>query len=50
MARRLCEAGVRFIQVTYGDSTANPAWDQHSNLPKHGDPRPRRRPADRRPA
>jgi hypothetical protein len=35
MARRLCEAGVRFIQVTYGDSSANPAWDQHSNLPKH---------------
>jgi hypothetical protein len=35
MARRLCEAGVRFIQVTYGDSTANPAWDQHSDLPKH---------------
>jgi hypothetical protein len=37
MARRLCEAGVRFVQVTYGDNTANPAWDQHSNLPKHGD-------------
>jgi hypothetical protein len=37
MARRLAEAGVRFIQVTYGDATANPAWDQHSNLPKHGD-------------
>lgn len=37
MARRLCEAGVRFIQVTYGDNSANPAWDQHSNLPKHGD-------------
>ncbi|MEM7231928.1 MAG: DUF1501 domain-containing protein [Planctomycetota bacterium] len=35
MARRLCEAGVRYIQVTYGDNTANPAWDQHSNLPKH---------------
>ena len=35
MARRLCEAGVRFIQVTYGDNSANPAWDQHSNLPKH---------------
>ena len=35
MARRLCEAGVRFIQVTYGDGSANPAWDQHSNLPKH---------------
>jgi hypothetical protein len=37
MARRLCESGVRFIQVTYGDNTANPAWDQHSNLPKHAD-------------
>ena len=37
MARRFCEAGVRYIQVTYGDGTANPAWDQHSNLPKHGE-------------
>jgi hypothetical protein len=37
MARKLCEAGVRFIQVTYGDDTANPAWDQHSNLEKHAD-------------
>jgi hypothetical protein len=37
MARRFCEAGVRFVQVTYGDNTANPAWDQHSNLPKHAD-------------
>jgi Protein of unknown function (DUF1501) len=37
MARRLAEQGVRYIQVTYGDNTANPAWDQHSNLPKHGD-------------
>ena len=36
MARRLSEAGVRFVQVTYGDSGANPAWDQHSNLAKHG--------------
>lgn len=35
LARRLCEAGVRYIQVNYGDDTANPAWDQHSNLPKH---------------
>jgi hypothetical protein len=35
LARRLCEAGVRFIQVNYGDNTANPAWDQHSDLPKH---------------
>jgi len=37
LARRFCEAGVRYIQVTYGDNTANPAWDQHSNLPKHAD-------------
>src|SRR5262245_12019256 len=37
MARRLCEAGVRFVQITYGVNTANPAWDQHSNLPKHAD-------------
>lgn len=35
LARRLCEAGVRYVQVTYGDNTANPAWDQHSNMPKH---------------
>ncbi len=37
MARRLAEKGVRYIQVNYGDNTNNPAWDQHSNLPKHGD-------------
>jgi hypothetical protein len=37
LARRMCEAGVRYVQVTYGDSSANPAWDQHSNLPKHAD-------------
>lgn len=37
LARRLCEAGVRYVQVSYGDNTANPAWDQHSNLPKHAD-------------
>jgi hypothetical protein len=37
LARRLSEAGVRFVQVTHGDNTANPAWDQHSNLPKHAD-------------
>ncbi|MDA7916250.1 DUF1501 domain-containing protein [Verrucomicrobia bacterium] len=35
MARQMSEAGVRFVQITYGDNTANPAWDQHSNLPKH---------------
>lgn len=37
MARRLCEAGVRYVQITYGDNTANPAWDQHANLPKHAE-------------
>ena len=37
MARRFCEAGVRYIQVTYGDNTANTAWDQHSDLIKHAD-------------
>jgi hypothetical protein len=35
LARRMCEAGVRFVQVTYGDNTANPRWDQHSDLPRH---------------
>lgn len=37
MARRLSEAGVRYVQVNYGDNTNNPAWDQHSNLPKHAE-------------
>jgi hypothetical protein len=37
LARRMSEAGVRFVQVTYGDNTANPAWDQHSNLAKHAE-------------
>jgi hypothetical protein len=37
LARRLSEAGVRYVQVTYGDNTANPAWDQHSNLSKHAE-------------
>jgi hypothetical protein len=37
LARRFAESGVRFLQVTYGDGTANPAWDQHANLPKHAD-------------
>jgi hypothetical protein len=37
LARRLCEAGVRYVQVNYGDDSANPAWDQHSNLPKHSE-------------
>ena len=37
MARRLCEAGVRYIQVNYGDNSNNPRWDQHSNLEQHAD-------------
>jgi len=37
LARRMSEAGVRFVQVTYGDNTANPAWDQHSSLAKHAE-------------
>ncbi|MBI5774520.1 MAG: DUF1501 domain-containing protein [Verrucomicrobia bacterium] len=35
MARRLCESGVRYVQVSYSDNSNNPAWDQHSNMPKH---------------
>ena len=35
MARRLSEAGVRYVQVNYTDNSNNPAWDQHSNMPKH---------------
>ncbi len=37
MARRLAESGVRYIQVNYTDNSNNPAWDQHSNMPKHED-------------
>ena len=35
LARRLCEAGVRFVQVNYADESPNPRWDQHSNMPAH---------------
>jgi hypothetical protein len=35
MARRLSEAGVRYVQVNYTDNSNNPAWDQHSDMPKH---------------
>ncbi len=35
MARRMCEAGVRFIEVNYGGDEGN--WDQHSDLPKHAE-------------
>ncbi|NND97781.1 MAG: DUF1501 domain-containing protein [Pirellulaceae bacterium] len=37
MARRLAEAGVRYIQVNYADNTNNPRWDQHSNLERHAE-------------
>ncbi|MEQ9411361.1 MAG: DUF1501 domain-containing protein [Fuerstiella sp.] len=37
MARRLSEAGVRFVQINYADESPNPRWDQHSNMPKHMD-------------
>lgn len=35
LGRRLSEAGVRFVQINYADESANPRWDQHSNMPKH---------------
>ncbi len=35
LARRMAEAGVRFIQVNYSDESPTPRWDQHSNMPKH---------------
>ncbi len=35
LARRLCESGVRFVQVNYADQSTNPRWDQHSNMPQH---------------
>jgi uncharacterized protein DUF1501 len=37
MARRLLENGVRYVQINYSDNSNNPAWDQHSNLPKHAE-------------
>jgi len=36
MARKMAEAGVRYIQVNYSDNDGgNPKWDQHSNMPRH---------------
>ena len=35
MARRLCENGVRFVQVTSGSAGGAGNWDQHSKLPLH---------------
>ncbi len=37
LARKLAEAGVRYIQVNYADESPNPRWDQHSNMPKHAE-------------
>lgn len=34
LARRLSEAGVRFVQVNYTDNTTTPKWDQHRDLEK----------------
>ncbi len=31
-ARKLSEAGVRFVQVNYSENHNNPKWDQHSDL------------------
>ena len=35
LARRMAEAGVRYIQVNYADNGTNPRWDQHSKIQKH---------------
>lgn len=35
MARRMAEAGVRYIQINYADNQDTPRWDQHSNLKEH---------------
>jgi hypothetical protein len=35
LARRMAEAGVRYIQISYADNGSNPRWDQHSNIEKH---------------
>jgi hypothetical protein len=37
LARRMAEAGVRFIQINYADNGSNPRWDQHSNIEKHAE-------------
>jgi hypothetical protein len=35
LARRMTEAGVRFVQISYADNRSTPRWDQHSNMPQH---------------
>jgi hypothetical protein len=37
LARRMAEAGVRYIQISYADNGSNPRWDQHSNIEKHAE-------------
>ncbi|MFK7770174.1 MAG: DUF1501 domain-containing protein [Mariniblastus sp.] len=37
LARRMAESDVRYIQINYSDDSANPRWDQHSNMPKHAE-------------
>ncbi len=34
-ARKLAEAGVRYIQINYADTGATPRWDQHSKILNH---------------
>jgi hypothetical protein len=35
LARRMAEAGVRYIQVNYADNDNNPRWDQHAKIGQH---------------
>ncbi len=35
LARRMAEAGVRYVQINYADNGSNPRWDQHSQIKKH---------------
>ena len=34
-ARKLAEAGVRYVQINYADTGATPRWDQHSKIKDH---------------
>ncbi|MGI9244675.1 MAG: DUF1501 domain-containing protein [Verrucomicrobiales bacterium] len=34
-ARKLAEAGVRYVQINYADTGATPRWDQHSKIMDH---------------
>ncbi|WP_299467115.1 DUF1501 domain-containing protein [uncultured Gimesia sp.] len=35
LARRMAEAGTRYIQVNYADNGNTPRWDQHSKIQQH---------------